>query len=169
MIYIFLFSFIFWLIIIFTIFLYVFKLRLEWLERKINDLFVKRTDLIPSFFAVSIDYIVKHDVIFDEIIKLRNKELFYDYNSEYFLKILYLESMIHSEFSFLFKIFNEHQKLTRNWKFLYLRELLIDSSSKLWKKISIYKILLKKYNRLIELKNYTIIWLIIPFFHKEEI
>ena len=74
---------------------------------------------------------------------------------------------MHKEINFIFKVCNKHPKLLREWKFIYLRELLLDKSNELWEKIEIYKQIIEKFNFMIKLKNLTIIWLLIQINYKK--
>jgi hypothetical protein len=79
---------------------------------------------------------------------------------------LYIEKLIHHELNFIFKISNKHPKLAKRWNFIYLRGLIINKSYYLWKKLSEYKQKTNIYNHLINVKNFTIIWLFIPLYKK---
>jgi hypothetical protein len=59
--------------------------------------------------------------------------------------------------------------MQKDWKFLYLKDLVLDKSSKIWTHISLYKKIIDKYNFLINFKNITIIWLIFPIEKKSNI
>ena len=55
------------------IFLILFSQKLNSLERKIEQLFHERNDLIPSIFEVCGQNIQKQEEIFEEILRLRKQ------------------------------------------------------------------------------------------------
>ena len=148
--------------IIFNIFILILNFKIRKLEENINELFNKRNDLIPAIFEISKKYLIKHNIIFKEIINLR-KNIFFENNYNWnFIKIIKTQELIHKEINFIFKICNKHEKLLIDWKFIYLRDIIIDKSYYLWKKIELYKLIIIKFNILIKIKNLTIIWILIP-------
>jgi hypothetical protein len=64
---------------------------------------------------------------------------------------------------------NKHPKLLKKWKIIYLRDLIIEKSFDIWDLLKLYKNIVKKYNKLIDIKNYTILGLLIPLQKKEVI
>jgi hypothetical protein len=156
---------IFFLIILFgfNIFIFVLEKKLKELEYKTRNIFKQRTNLLPAIYEVSKPFLVKHEEIFKEILILRKTEFFWNESNLNFSKIIEIESKIHHELNFIFKVCNKHPKLLKNWKFIYLREILIEKSSSLSKKIELYKLMSKKYNSLLLLDKILIIGLIVPF------
>ena len=65
--------------IIFNIFILILNFKIRKLEENINELFNKRNDLIPAIFEISKKYLIKHNIIFKEIINLR-KNIFFENN-----------------------------------------------------------------------------------------
>jgi len=158
------------LFLLFILFLIFVKIRINKLENKITSLFIKRTCSITSLYEISKDYIVKHKEVFKEYLNLKKIE--FSLNSKKnikFYKIIELESRIHHEINFIFKICNTQQKLLKNWKFLYIRDILLKKSFDLWEKVKIYKRMVKIFNKLIKIKNITILWLLIPIWTKTKI
>lgn len=153
----------------FYIFLYLFNMKLNTLEYKILNSFWKRTNIIPGLFEITRDVIVKHDQVFAQSLNLR-KEEFAKLASEYPLfRFIELEVIIHKELNFLYKVCSKHPKMMKNWKFVYLRGLLIDRSSEIWTYLEKYKIFVKKYNFLIAVKDFTLIWFFVPLRKKTEL
>lgn len=150
-------------------FLLLLKSKIDFLENHIKNLFNLRVNIIPSIFEVSLPALIKHDEIFKEIIKLRKASFSERSLDKKLNEIIRTELLIHNELNFIFKICNKHHKLLINSKFIYIRELLISNSSNIWKNIKIYKEIINKYNFFINLKNYSIIWLLIPINKKERI
>ncbi len=147
----------------FNIFIFVLEKKLKELEYKTRNIFKQRTNLLPAIYEVSKPFLVKHEEIFKEILILRKTEFFWNESNLNFSKIIEIESKIHHELNFIFKVCNKHPKLLKNWKFIYLREILIEKSSSLSKKIELYKLMSKKYNSLLLLDKILIIGLIVPF------
>jgi len=157
------------LIIVFYIHLNIIKYKINGLEEKIQEQFLERSDLIPSLFEVSKLYVTKHDEIFNEILELRKREFGELIKCDNLHLVLRTKKMIHHEINFLFKIFNKHNRLTKEWKFIYLRNLIIKKSFDIWNDLEKYKILVIQLNKLINIKNFTILWLFLPISKKIEI
>ncbi len=164
-----LFSFLFIFFFYISILIFI-KIRIEILEKKIVSLFIKRTCSITSLYEISKDYIIKHKEVFKEYLNLKKIE--FSLNSKkniQFYKIIELESRIHHEINFIFKICNTQQKLLKDWKFLYIRDTLLKKSFNLWKKVKVYKRMVNIFNKLIKIKNITILGLLIPIWTKTKI
>lgn len=155
--------------ILYIIFLYLLKSKINKLENKIKKSFNKRTNLITSLFEVTKWILNKHDDIFKDILALRIKEfnqIEYEKNIQ---EIFYNESKIHFELNFIFRICISNKKLEKNWNFLYIKDLIFWKSEEIWKSIQLYKNIIKKYNKFIYIKNLSIIWLLIPINYITEI
>ncbi|MDD5212815.1 MAG: LemA family protein [Candidatus Gracilibacteria bacterium] len=153
----------------FIAFLYMLENKINLLESKIRDLFKKRTNLAPALFEISKHYIEKETEVFAEINYLRKIEFYNSGNNSSFSEFLNNEKKIHYEIEFLFKVFDKKPKLQKDGKFLYLKDLIIESSSNIGKNISIYKNIIQTYNLLVNFKNLTIIGLIFPIYKKTNI
>ncbi len=153
----------------FISFLYMLENKINLLESKIRDLFKKRSNLTPALFEISKHYIEKETEVFAEINYLRKIEFYNSGNNSSFSEFLNNEKKIHYEIEFLFKVFDKKPKLQKDWKFLYLKDLVIEQSAKVWKNIALYKNIIEKYNFLVNFKNLTIIWLIFPISKKTNI
>lgn len=161
------------LFVTFIIRLIFIKIGLSKLENDIKKAFNARTNMIPAIFDVTKNSFSKHDLIFEDILKYRKKELYKYYSQEDidnkendFIKLLHIEKLIHHELNFIFKVANKHPKLAKKWNFIYLRELIIDKSYYLWNKLDEYKQKMNMYNYLIGLKKFTIVWIFIPIYKK---
>lgn len=165
--YIFLVIIVFLVFILFNIFLVTFDNKIKKLEDQILKLFEKRTNLVPSLYEISKNYINKHEEVFNEVVNLKKLE-FNNYNS-WFIERIANETLIHHELNFIFKIINKHPEIQKNEKFLLIRDLFLENSSKIWKKIELYKNIIKKFNNLLIFKNLTIIWIFIKIEKRTEI
>ncbi len=145
--------------IIFNLFLISFDKKLKRLEKQIILLFEKRTHLVPSLYEITKKYLTKHEEVFSEIIHLRKIE-FSNYN-ESFLQRIQNETLIHHELNFIFKVANQHPKIQKDEKFLLIRDLFLDNSYEIGKKVEVYKKVIQLLNRFVTIKNFTIIWIFI--------
>lgn len=143
----------------YTLFVFALFYKIQKLERKIEDSFLARTNLIPGIFEVSKEYLVKHEEIFKEIVLLRKQEFNAKNNSVGFPWFIQAETHLHHELNFVFKVCNQHQKLLKNGRFLYIRDLLIERSMTISEKMIVYKNIVKKYNWYRKLHKFFIIWI----------
>jgi len=157
------------LLVIFFAFLKYREYKIGLLEEKIKTLFLQRTALIPSICEVSKPYLNKHEDIFCEILKLRKKEFSESSSHIELYRELETKKLIHHEINFIFKVCNKHNKLIKEGKFIYLRNLIIQRSSAIWENIALYKHVNKQQNKLIHYKNMTILWFLLPVSKKTEI
>ena len=84
-------------------------------------------------------------------------------------KILPTKKAIQHEINFIFKVCNQHPQLIREGKFIYLRSVLMNKSNDITKKITSYKKSCYNLNKLISLKNKTLIGLLLPIDEKIDI
>lgn len=168
--------FILFIFILFLFRLYQIRTSLNKKEDEIRRTFNARTNIIPAIFEITENTFSRHDEIFKDILKYRKQELYKYYIQEStdnkandFVKLIHLEELIHHELNFIFKVSNKHPKLSKKWNFIYLRDLMIKKSYLIGKYLEDYKYKMKLYNKLINYKNLTIIWLIIPIYKKTEI
>lgn len=143
----------------YTIFVFILFYKIKRLEHKVEALFLSRTNLIPSIFEISKDSLIKHEEIFKEIILLRKQEFNAKDNSVGFSWFIQAETHLHHELNFVFKVCNQHQKLLRNSRFLYVRDLLIERSMSISEKMILYKSIMKKYNWYKKLHKFLLIWI----------
>ncbi len=157
------------LIFSYGVFLFILNKKIFKLEKSIINKFSSRTNAIPWLYEVTKNYFKKHNEVFKNIVELKKEEFTKIDNNSNFLNILQTEALIHKELNFIFKVCRKNYSLEKNHKFLYVREIIINKSFEIWNKVSLYKNIIKTYNRLINIKNYTIIWLLIPIYKKETI
>jgi hypothetical protein len=149
--------------------LFLLETKISAFEKDIIDVFKQRNNLIPSIFEVSKDKVVKHEEIFEETLKLR-KINFIENNLWVTLwETIRTQSLIHNELNFIFRICNKHNKLLKEGRFIYIRDLIIDKSFDIGTKIELYKKIVKQYNTLINIKQKSIIWILIPLRKKQNI
>ena len=157
------------LFVLFIIFLYLLESKIERFERKIIKQFKEKNNQIASIYEVTKKYLNKHDEIFEESLKLKKRDF---WENTFYNKInqkLNTYKLIHNELNFIFKVCNKHPKLNKDWKFLYIRDIIIEKSNNLGKDINKYKHIIKNFNRMITIKNITVIWLLFPLEKKENI
>lgn len=151
---------------IFILFIYLLKNKIEVLEKEIIQLFKEKNNQIPSIFEITKGNVNKHKEIFNEILSLKKKDFL---ENSIYSKISEKSNTykkIHNEFNFIFRICNKNPKLNKIWNFLLLKDIIILKSYNIWQKIELYKKIIIKFNRLILIKNISIIWLIIPISKK---
>ncbi len=163
------FSIVFTILVVVYIFLYMFHRKLELLETRLIALFRSRTDTIPSIYEISKPFLTKHEEIFKESLRLKKTEFSLLENSDKIINLIETEWLIHHEINFIFKVCNKHPGLLKNGNFIYIREVVIDRSRNLWEMVQLYKSMIEKFNKLITLKNYSIIGLLLPISRKSTI
>lgn len=163
-------SLILWFFLIFwcayNYFLYLFLRKINLLEYKILLIFQKRFHLVPSLYDISKNYIGKHSEVFEEILKLKKQDTFWDLD---FYESLKLQGYIHHELNFIFTVINKNTPIQKNGKYLLLKDLFIENSSEIWKKMILYKKIIKKFNFFQKFKNFTLIWFLFPIAAKKDI
>ena len=155
--------------LIFILFIYIIKIKIEKLEKKIENIFQKKNNLIPALFETTKKDLVKHDQIFHEILKLKKLDFSAQSLSNYLHHTINTQQKIHKEMDFIFRVCHKHKKLIKDYKFYYIKELIFQRVEELGENIDLYKKIIKKYNRLILIKNITLVWILIPIEKKEEI
>ncbi len=165
--------YIIWMIILlFALFfwvIFIFQSKLNNLEWKILASFSKRTNIIPSLFEITKDIIVKHDQVFAQSLNLRKEEFAKMSASDPLENFMDLEVNLHRELNFIYKVCSKHPKMMKNGKFVYLRWLLIDRSSDIGEHLERYKKFVKTFNLMVNIKNFTLIWLLFPVAKKPEL
>lgn len=154
-------------LILFNIFLILFDKKIKQLENQIILLFEKRTNLVPPLYEITKNYITKHSEVFSQILNLRKIE-FSNYEDS-FIERINNEKQIHHELNFIFKVISKHPKIEKEWKYLLIKDLFLENSSEIWKKVELYKNIIKKLNFFLLFKNITIIWLFINIKKRNEI
>ena len=161
---------IFWVIILFlvitSIYFYLYQRKLLQKESSIIKGFLERTDNMIGIYEITKWYLEKHTEIFESILDLRKKEFHLKEVSENIEAFYELELLIHHELNFIFQVCNTHPKLQKDKKFLYLRDIILEKSFLLWKKIDNYNKHIEVYNTMIVYKNYSLIGFMLPF-HKK--
>lgn len=161
---------VFWALLVFGgFFLYLLEQKIKKFEKNLIQAFIIRTDTIPWLFEISKVHISRHSEIFFQILELRKQESLYKGSWESLEFFKQLESKIHHEINFIFQVCNKNPKLLKEKRFLYLRDVIINKSSYISKQMKIYRKIIEIYNSIIKIKNYSIIWLILPFAKKTAI
>ena len=157
------------LITLYWVILLLLKIKVESFERQISSTFRERNNLIPSIFEVSKNKVVKHNEIFAETLKLRKVDFVENSLWIPLPDIIRTQTLIHNELNFIFRICNKHNKLLKEGTFIYIRDLIIDKSFDIWSKLELYKKIVRQYNKLITIKQISVIWLLIPLHKKQNI
>jgi hypothetical protein len=165
-IYLYIFIFLFILLLIGYIFLYIISYKIHIFEKKLLQTFVTRTDVFPALNEITKEHMSRHNEIFAEAMQLRKKEfslIWVSQSLEWFLEV---EWHIHHEINFIFQVCNKNPKLLKEKRFLYIRDIMIDKSSNIAHEMKKYRKIIEIYNKIIKYKNYSVIWLILPFTKK---
>lgn len=146
-------------------------LKLQWdkiieMEEKIIDLFFAKINKIPALVELMKKYIKKND-IFEDVIYLHKLGIIYNVDSIY--SILNLNLRTYKELQFLIKLSQKVPEINKNWNFLYIKNYISFHEKDIEKEIAMINIEFAKYNKLITLKNITLIWLLFPLEKKLEI
>lgn len=157
------------IVILLSLYIFLLKEKIEELEIKIIKLFKIRSSFIPVIHDITKIYLdKKHSYIFNRILDYKKEEfisLSYK-NSLYWL--LEIELKIHNEFNLIFKILNKNPLAMKDGKILYIEDLILESSNDIWKSMDRYKKIIMIYNNYIKIKNWTIIWILIPIKKKDD-
>ncbi len=148
------------------VFLSIIHNKIQRFETRVIQMFTKRTDMFPALFEVSRDTLQRHEEIFQEALDLRKREFALIETTKNFKNIVDIEKYIHHEINFIFQVCNKHHLLEQNKNFLYLRDCIVTKSHALGKDINKYKHVIESYNKIIRIKNYTIIGYLLPFSKK---
>ncbi len=146
--------------------LYILNMRIQSFEKKLLHTFASRSDLFPALYEVTKDLVIKHSEIFAEVMNLRKKEFSLMLVSNSMEGFLDVESHIHHEINFIFQVCNKNPKLLKEKKFLYIRDVIIQESSDIARMMKKYRKIIDIYNKIITYKNYSVIWLLLPFSKK---
>ncbi|NVP17633.1 hypothetical protein HUU51_02845 [Candidatus Gracilibacteria bacterium] len=127
------------------------------MENNIIELFKKRNNQVISIYQVSKNYINKSDEIFKEFFELKRKDF-----GENSFKIGLKDKIntykkIHNEIDFIFNICEKNKKLTINPRYLYLKDSILEKSSKIGNRIEIYNKIKKEYKLYKKIANFSII------------
>lgn len=152
-----------------SIYFYVFQRYIFSIEQEIIESFSYRNDSIPSVYEISRGHLSRYDEIFQEILQLRKQEFHLKEVSQNIEVYYTLEAKIHHEMNFVFQVCNKSPHISRNKKFLYIRDVIMEKSEKISQLIQHHKKYLQVYNTAVKYKNYTLIGYLIPFYKKEEL
>ncbi len=155
--------FIVFYVIITCICIYLSSKRLKNKEAFIIELFFNKLNKFPALIEIMKKYVSNLD-IFEEMIYLHKLWIIYNIKSVY--DLLDLNNRINKEFNFFIQIASKTNKLYKNWNFTYIRNYIVFYESQIESNIKEYNLEISKYNKLIQLKNTSIIWLFIPIQYK---
>ncbi len=156
-------AFLVFYIMLISIFLYISSQNAKKREEYIIELFFGKVNKIPALIEIMKKH-VKNSDTFTEIIYLHKLWIIYNIKSIY--DLLDLNNRLQKEFSFLMKISAKTPALQRDWNFLHIRNYIMfyESNLKTW--IEMYNLKIEKYNRLIWLKNASLLGFLIPIQEK---
>lgn len=155
-----------WAILCGSAFLYFMNYKIQRFERHLIALFLSRTDTLPAIYEISSAHISRHKEIFAEVLDLRKQEFSLSEISNSLEGFMNLEGRIHHEINFIFQVCNKNPKLLKTKEFLYCRDNIMQKSSRISLCLQKYRKIIKTYNQLLRYKNYSVIWLALPFTKK---
>lgn len=144
-----------------TIYLIVKKSKIDSLERKLKKAFQKRSNLALGMYVISKNESTKINDIFKNILDFRKIEIFSSQNMSY-IDFIKLESKIHYELSFIIRYLNNIDSLKNNNKLIYLNEETAKISEIIWLALEEYKRQIKQFNKIHDIKKYSVLWILIP-------
>lgn len=128
-------------------------------ESYIIDLFFSKVNKIPAFIEIMKQY-TNYPDIFEDIIYLHKLSIIYNIKSIY--DILELNQRINRELQFLSKLGLKINNLNKDWNYIYIKNYLWFYDNDIEKEISKISDDFESFNRLIALKNISILWFLIP-------
>ncbi len=154
------------LLVLFYIYILVLDKKLTKQEEKIKKEFKERLDFIPILYFLTEWKIKMHKKIFSSILEYRKLWIF-SYNEMLFSHIVWNEIKIHKELIFIFKVINKLESLKSKDDYIYVEKFFNKNSKKIAEDMYIYKVYAKILNKLIKIKNFTLLWLLIPVKYRE--
>lgn len=128
-------------------------------EEKIDQIFLARINKIPSLIEFLRPHVVRQEA-FDRTIGIHITSLISSRESVY--DILENNQELTREFEFLLKLSEKVPELIHNSLFQYLKHAIIFHQEHIAQEIDIYNILVARFNRMIRIKNLTIIGYLYP-------
>ncbi|MDD2566272.1 MAG: hypothetical protein PHZ26_05965 [Candidatus Gracilibacteria bacterium] len=132
-------------------------------EANIIETFFSKVNKIPALVEIMKKY-TNHPDIFEDILYLHKLGIIYSIKNIY--DMLELNSRTHREFQFLMKLSAKIPELHRDGNFLYIRNYVIFYENNLEKNINSINNNFAGYNRLLKIKNLSILGLLIPYQEK---
>ncbi|MEA3387067.1 MAG: hypothetical protein U9Q66_01420, partial [Patescibacteria group bacterium] len=131
--------------------------KLAKIEKSIKKHSKERTNLIPCLYQIASNEISKHKEVFYNSLKFKRQEYI---NTKECVKIndyLFNEKEIEYQIEFIFKICAKHEELNNNQSFIYIKDLIENKTDELYKDINLYKNSIFFINKVILIKNFTIL------------
>lgn len=132
-------------------------------ETYIIEVFFWKVNKIPALVEIMKQY-TNHPDIFEDILYLHKLGIIYNIKTIY--DLLELNKKINREFQFLMKLSAKIPELHRDGNFLYIRNYVIFYENSLEKTIDTLNNDFASYNRLIKIKNLSILGFLFPFQEK---
>lgn len=129
------------------------------MERKIIDIFLKKTSKIPALIEVMRPFVAEQKS-FDSTIELHMEAMMQAVDSLY--SVLAINTKIEKEYSFLMKLSVQIAELQKNEQFLYIRDFIMQYEREMRAQFAGYNVSVQRWNRFVSIKNYTLIWLFFP-------
>lgn len=137
--------------------------RIKHKENEIIELFLSKINKVPSLVEIMKKY-TNHPDIFEDTIYIHKLGIIYNIQSVY--DLLETNFRLDREFQFLMNLSAKIKELHKDGNFLYIRNYIIFYKNNIDKRFKEINVDFEKYNRLVKLKNISILWLLIPFREK---
>lgn len=124
------------------------------MERKIIDIFLKKTSKIPALIEVMRPFVAEQKS-FDSTIELHMEAMMQAVDSLY--SVLAINTKIEKEYSFLMKLSVQIAELQKNEQFLYIRDFIMQYEREMRAQFAGYNVSVQRWNRFVSIKNYTLI------------
>lgn len=134
--------------------------RIESKERHVISLFYAKANKVPAIVEIMKKY-TDHPDIFEDIVYLHKLSIIMNIASIY--DILDLNSRMHREFRFLMRLSAKISDLHKDGNFLYIRNYVIFYENVVEKEIALVNTYFERYNRLIDIKNISLLGILFPF------
>ena len=147
-------------IILYMIF-YVYLLRkINRSEKYIIDIFLQKISKIPAVIEVMRPYVLDPDTAFGLMVNLHSAAIIYEYASIH--NLLEHNARMNDQYWFLMRLSMAIPQLQKDIYFLYIRDFVMSYDHMMKNELPLFNSLVKKWNLLIKIKKYSIIWYIFP-------
>lgn len=151
------------ILILLSLWIFFLTRRIDIFEQKLMLLFSRRTDIFPWLYEISSEKLSRHKEIYAEALSLRKQEFSLMSTKREIEWYIQLQSHIHHEINFIFQVCNKNPQLLKDKNFLYLRDIMMTTSSEISKEMKKYRRIITIYNKIIFYKDCSLIWILIPF------
>ncbi len=129
-------------------------------ESQVIAVFLQKIAKIPAVIEVMRPHIVDEYLAFDLMTRLHSEAIIHEYDS--IPMLLEHNARINDQYTFLMRLSMAIPELQRDAYFIYIREFVMGYDRTIRSELSAYDDLIKKWNRFITLKNWSIVGYMLP-------